>query len=175
MKILVIGCGSIGRRHAANAAAIADAAVMDLDRTLAVACARETGCPGFSDLDQALAWKPDGVVVATPHDSHLEVARKAIDTGLDVLVEKPLSNDLNGVLEFLDHADALGRRIFVVCNMRFHPAIMALRENMPRIGRPLFSRAHYGNYLPNMRPGADYRELYCASRKRGGGVVLYIA
>jgi predicted dehydrogenase len=56
--------------------------------------------------------------------------------------------------------------------MRFHPAVAALRSALPRIGRPLFAQAHYGNYLPDMRPGADYRTLYCARAASGGGVIL---
>ena len=60
----------------------------------------------------------------------------------------------------------------VVCNMRFHPAVAALRHALPMIGKPLFAQAHYGNYLPDMRPGADYRTLYCASAAAGGGVIL---
>jgi predicted dehydrogenase len=56
--------------------------------------------------------------------------------------------------------------------MRFHPAIAALRRALPRVGRPLFARAQYGNYLPDMRPGADYRTLYCARAESGGGVIF---
>ena len=74
--------------------------------------------------------------------------------------------------EFLDKAESLGRKVYVVCNMRFHPALRAVREALPAIGKPLFARAHYGNYLPDMRAGADYRELYCARRQTGGGVIL---
>src|SRR5262249_27512737 len=58
------------------------------------------------------------------------------------------------------------------CNMRFHPAVAALRRALPRVGRPLFARAQYGNYLPDMRPGTDYRTLYCARAEAGGGVIL---
>jgi predicted dehydrogenase len=56
--------------------------------------------------------------------------------------------------------------------MRFHPAIAALRAALPMVGRVRFAQAHYGNYLPDMRPGADYRALYCASAAAGGGVIL---
>ncbi len=60
----------------------------------------------------------------------------------------------------------------MVCNLRFHPALPVLREAVASIGKPLYARAHFGNYLPNMRPGVDYRTLYAAWRERGGGIIL---
>lgn len=171
MKVLVIGCGSIGRRHAANAAAIATAGVLDASPDAARACAEATGALPFDTLHAALSWKPDAVVVATPHRSHLEIARAAIGAA-DLLIEKPLSHSLEGVEDFLAAADGARHRAFIVCNMRFHPGPAALRQNLQRIGVPLFARAHVGNYLPSMRPGRDYRELYAARRSEGGGVIL---
>ncbi len=168
MKILVIGCGSIGKRHAGNAAnAGCDVAVFDHDAAKAEGAAETV----FDSLDAALAWQPDGVVVATPHKSHLEVASKALDVGAHVLVEKPISHDLENVDGLLAQAQKRGKQIFVVSNMRFHPAVSALRDALPRIGAVRYARAQYGNYLPNMRPDADYKKLYCAHKDQGGGVI----
>lgn len=172
MKVLVIGCGSIGWRHAKNAAMMAETAVLDSDARVASRCGEALGIPYFEDLDIALDWVPDGVVVATPNHLHVPIALKAISAGCHVLIEKPISKSLENVGSFLNQADALGRRVHVVCNMRFHPQIRLVRENLQCIGRPFFARAHYGNYLPNMRPGVDYRNLYCARRESGGGVIL---
>lgn len=172
MKILVVGCGSIGRRHAANASLMAQVGVTDTSQHLAEQAAQSCRATLFPSLEEALAWKPDGVVVAVPHAAHLAVALAAARAGADVLVEKPLSHSMEGVEAFLDQMDALERKAWVVCNMRFHPAVDALRRNLERVGRPLFARAHVGNLLSAMRPGADYRELYCAKRSSGGGVIL---
>jgi predicted dehydrogenase len=100
------------------------------------------------------------------------LASKVIEAGADVLIEKPISNVSDGLDGFLARAEELGRRVFVVCNMRFHPGVNALHKSLNRIGQPLFARAHYGNYLPNMRPDIDYKELYCSNRAKGGGVIL---
>lgn len=172
MKVLVVGCGSIGRRHAGNAARLAEVAVHDSSPEAARDCAAASGARAFARLEEALAWGPSAVVVATPHRSHLAVARQAIAAGAHVLIEKPLSDTLNGVAEFLDGTDASGRRAYVVCNMRFHPGPAALKRNIGVVGKPLFARAHVGNYLPAMRPDRDYRTLYAARRAEGGGVVL---
>jgi predicted dehydrogenase len=172
MKLLVIGCGSIGRRHAANAAAVAETAVFDLDAARADKCAKAVGARAFSDLDQALAWGAGAAIVATPHATHIEVARKAVRAGCHVLIEKPIAHRREGVAAFLDEAERAGRRVFVVCNMRYHRAVRTLRDNLAAVGEVRYANAHYGNYLPNMRPNADYRTLYCARRAAGGGVIL---
>lgn len=172
LKVLVIGCGSIGSRHARNAARLAKVAVVDAVPARAVETARSLGIECFPSVEAALAAGPEAVVVATPHGTHLPLARAALAAGADVLIEKPLTRTLEGVEEFLAELNGGPRRAFVVCNMRFHPAVAALRAVLPRLGRPLFARAHYGNYLPDMRPGADYRQLYCARADAGGGVIL---
>ncbi len=172
MKLLIIGAGSIGSRHAGNAGTVAQAAIFDIDAARAADVAAKSGLRHFAGLEEALAWRPDGVIVATPHMFHIEYARKAVQAGAHVLIEKPVSHSLDGVEDFLQMAEGARRQVFVVCNMRYHPAVQALKAHLPDIGKPLFCRAHFGNYLPNMRPNADYRALYCAQKKQGGGVVL---
>jgi len=172
MKILVAGCGSIGKRHARNAIRVAEAAVFDTDPQVLSNCEREYGIQAFADLKTALEWKPDGVVIATPTNLHIPVALASIEAGADVLIEKPISHSSDGVEAFLERAENLKRKIFVACNMRFHPAIHTICKNLDTVGKPFFARAHYGNYLPEMRPNVNYRKLYSASRSQGGGVIL---
>jgi len=162
----------MGRRHARNASQICETAVFDVDADRVGAVSGQLKVPGFVSLEEALGWRPDGVVVATPTHTHLEVARAAVEVGADVLIEKPISNSLDGVEVFLRAARELGRRVFVACNMRFHPAVEVLRGHLGRIGQIYFARAQYGNYLPDMRPGVDYKTLYCSNRAMGGGVIL---
>lgn len=163
MKILVAGAGSIGKRHAENARALGqDVRVSDAD----------PGKSDFKSFDDALAWKPEAVVIATPHKTHIPLALLAVKAGAHVLIEKPISDTIDGVADFLKQAEAVGRKVFVVCNMRFHPAVQELKQNLERTGKVYFARAHFGNYLPNMRPNTDYRTLYCANRDQGGGIIL---
>ncbi|MCP5370561.1 MAG: Gfo/Idh/MocA family oxidoreductase [Hyphomicrobiales bacterium] len=172
MKVLVAGCGSIGRRHAALLAARAEVAVVDLDGALAARTGAELGLRHFDDLDAALAWGPGGAVVATPNTSHLPVARACLDAGAGVLIEKPISADLAEAEVFLDYLAGTGGSAHVVCNMRFHPGVAGLAAHLHRVGAPRFARAQFGHYLPQMRPQARYQDLYCARRARGGGVIL---
>lgn len=171
-SVLVIGCGSIGFRHAANAALLASVTVTDAIPQRARATAQSLEVESCASIEDGLAARPSAVVIATPHVTHLELACAAVAAGADVLIEKPLAVSLDGVANFLAQVERGGRRARVVCNMRFHPAVDALRQALPRVGRPLFARAQYGNYLPEMRPGTDYRTLYCARAEAGGGVIF---
>ena len=172
MKLLVVGVGSIGRIHALNASKYADVGVVDLDIEKANEVAIE--CAGVSygnDIDKALQGGYQGVIVSTPHRYHISVASMAIESGSDVLIEKPLSHDYKDARSFIEYAKLINRNVFVVCNMRFHPAVQVLHKNLSKIGKPLFARAHYGNYLPDMRDGVDYRQLYVADKEEGGVIL----
>ena len=169
MKILIVGCGSIGQRHAKNIAAIADVSICDSDGVKLKALSDDLDCPQFSDIDDALKNQYDGIIIALPNKFHYDAAIKALKTGAFVLVEKPLCHTLEQAEKLVELG---GDRLFVVSNMRYHQAILALGESLTYIGKPLFARAQFGNYLPNMRPGVDYRKLYVAKREDGGGVLM---
>ena len=173
MKILIVGCGSIGRRHMENVSSCADeVAACDLNDDNLNKATQNKNVKGFKDLSEALAWGANAVVVATPHITHIDIACKAVLSGAHVMIEKPISHVLDGVQELLDLAKENGKVVYTVCNMRFHPAITAIREYLPQIGKVLYARAQYGNYLPNMRADADYKKLYCAHKDQGGGVIM---
>src|SRR5437868_9504578 len=96
LKILIIGCGSIGARHAANAAQRASIAVVDTDQARAGKVAAANGGQAFEDVKAALASKPDVAIVATPPKFHLAIAGELVVAGVPVLVEKPISLSLAG-------------------------------------------------------------------------------
>ena len=172
MKLLVVGVGSIGRIHAKNASKYAEIGIVDHDISKAKKVALECDCTSYSDdLDKSLQDGYHGVIVSVPHKYHIPVATKAIESGADVLIEKPISHDYEDARSFIKYAQSINRNVFVVCNMRFHPAIQAMHKNLSEIGKPLFARAHYGNYLPDMRPRVDYRKLYVADKEEGGVVL----
>jgi len=173
MKITVIGCGSIGRRHAENAREMGcQVSVVDINTSLAKQVATEIDVTFNENVEDALDTRPDKVIIAVPNRLHIHYAEQAVESGADVLIEKPISHQTENVSPFLAKAEKFNKRVFVGCNMRFHPGVSLLHENLKNIGKPLFARAHVGNYLPNMRPDSDYRQLYCSKKREGGGVIL---
>jgi predicted dehydrogenase len=133
---------------------------------------------GFDDLETALAvFRPEVVFVCTPPSLHVSQTRRAVALGAHVFVEKPLASDVDGVSALLAEAEAAGVRVQVGYNLRCHPGVRALRSCLEsgRLGRVLWLRAEFGQYLPDWRPWQDYRASYTARRRDGGGVLLDVS
>jgi predicted dehydrogenase len=129
----------------------------------------------FGSLQEALAAGPQAVVVANPTSLHLETALAAVRAGAHILVEKPASHSAAGLEGLEQEAMAKGLRVFVGYNLRYHPALQAVREIVRSgkpLGHPLMARIHFGAYLPDWHPWESYRGSYAALRSLGGGVTL---
>ncbi len=89
-------------------------------------------------------------------------------------MEKPLSHSLDGVDELIREAAERNRTLQVGYNWRFHPGVQRVKALVEQgaIGRILWARAEFGQYLPDWRPWQDYRLSYTASRSKGGGIIL---
>jgi predicted dehydrogenase len=166
-SVLVIGAGSIGRRHARNLlAAGADVAICDpiAER------AHEAGAARPVPFDLAGLDAYDGIVVASPTAFHADHVRVALAAGLPVLVEKPLAITRDGI----DDIIAAGDCVMVGFNLRFHRPVARAVElvHEGRAGAILAARAWFGSWLPDWRPSVDYRTTYSARRDLGGGVLL---
>lgn len=160
-RVLVVGYGSIGARHARL--------LGEMGCDVAVVSAREVD---FSQrhltLRQGwLAHQPTLVIVANATAAHHAALAELAHLGHsgDVLVEKPV----------FDHALPMPsngfRQLRVAYNLRFHPMLVRLREALAN--QPVISvQAYVGQYLPSWRPGTDYRLCYSAHADQGGGALL---
>ena len=161
LNALVIGYGSIGARHARL--------LQEAGCAVAVVSQRGIDFPTvFPDIGVALkAHCPDYVVIANATDRHHDTCVRLAQAGFSgtVLIEKPL---FDRVLPMPAHAF---RAAAVAYNLRFHPVISRLKTLLEN-EQVLSVQAYVGQYLPNWRPGTDYRECYSASAERGGGVLL---
>ena len=175
MHFLVLGAGSIGMRHSRNAVALGHRiTVWDQDPTRRDSAVRELGVRSAPDLDGGLASRPDAVLVCTPPASHVALARRALEADAHVFIEKPLADSSEEVPEVLEAAKRAGRLVAVGFNLRFLPSLRRVKRLLEhgRVGKIFAARAQFGFYLPDWRPGRDYRENYAVSAALGGGVLL---
>lgn len=175
-RFLVVGCGSIGRRHVRNLLALGQREVRLVDpdaSALEHACA-EFGLTGSTQLEDGLVWRPDAVIVANPTAFHIPTALAAARQGCHLFIEKPLGDSLDGADELLRLARERRLVTLVGCNMRFHPGPRLVYETLSGggLGRVLGARLEVGSYLPSWHPGQDYRGRYSSRRDLGGGVIL---
>ena len=175
MKILIVGLGSVGRRHLRNLAALGQRDVVLVRSGKSTLPESELeGYPAVHDLEAALQARPTAAVIATPTAMHLETAIPLARAGCHVLLEKPVSHSMHGVDELRQVAREGGARVMVAFQYRYHPGLQAVERwlRSGAIGRPFHARAHYGDYLPGWHPWEDYRASYSARADQGGGVVM---
>ena len=140
VRLAVQGAGLIGRRHVEYIQASDQAslcAIVDPAPT-AEAYAAGFGCPWFPDFASMLAaQRPDGVIVATPNQMHVENGLACIKAGIPVLVEKPIADDVASANALVEAAERVGVPLLVGHHRRHNPLIAAARAAIDagRLGR----------------------------------------
>jgi len=172
--IAVLGLGSIGLRHARNLLALGSQVVgFDPSEERRAMLGAEGGLP-VARRDEALA-AATAAIIASPSGRHLDDMQAALDAGCHLFVEKPLAHTVDGIAALLDRAEQAGKVVFVGLNLRYHPVVAKAHDllNGGRLGRPLWARLEMADYLPQWRPGTDFRQGY-ANDPRTGGVIFDI-
>ncbi|MFW6052764.1 MAG: Gfo/Idh/MocA family oxidoreductase [Desulfosalsimonas sp.] len=137
IRAAVIGVGYLGRFHAEKYAALPEAeliGVADTARDRALKVGREVGAEAYTDYTE-LFGKVDAVSIAVPTPLHYRVAKAFLETGADVLIEKPITRTVAEADELIDLAEKKGRIIQVGHLERFNPAVKAVRD---LVETPLF-------------------------------------
>ncbi len=133
MRMAVIGCGVIGREHAATIARLAPDArlVVAVDEIPERArdLAAVHGVDATASVAEALA-RPDvdAVAVCTPSGTHAELAVAALEAGKHVVVEKPLDVTVEAALRVADAERRSGRTVTVISQHRFDPASAVVHQ-----------------------------------------------
>ncbi len=136
-----IGAGSFGRNHirvCRQMEGVDLVAVVDADPERAQDGAAQAGCAALTDV-AGLRGKIDAAIIATPTLTHAEIACPLLESGIDVLVEKPIAPKLDQARRIAETAAARGRILQVGHLERFNPAVRALRR-MATL--PLFFEIH---------------------------------
>lgn len=175
MKFLVVGCGSIGQRHVKTLGYLGcTVSGCEADVRRAKEISKKYGIEVFTDLKKALEADYAGAFVCAPTSFHMPIAIEIAKKGIDLFIEKPISNNFKGI----DTLSAIVRRkklvVLVGCNTRFFPGIRVAKRLIDegRIGGVLSVKAECGFYLPYWHPYEDYRKGYSANRRLGGGVIF---
>jgi predicted dehydrogenase len=181
MRAIVTGTGSIATRHLRNLRHLfpaADLVVVSRPEGKGVSAEIQSlVAEQYTDLAAALAVPADLAVIATPAPFHVAQAIAAIGQRIPTLIEKPLAvttADCDQLLTLCQHNDV---PLLVGYCLRYHPLVMALKARLAAgaVGRIYNVRAEVGQYLPDWRPGTDYRSGVTAQRALGGGALLELS
>jgi predicted dehydrogenase len=141
LRVGVVGVGHIGREHARIYSRLPEVefvGMCDLDGQVAEKLAQKHGVKSFATV-QALAESIDAATVATPTNTHHDIAGQLLRAGKHVLVEKPIADNTDQARELIELAAAKGLVLQVGHIERFNPALGALEE---KLTRPRFIEAH---------------------------------
>ena len=177
--ILIVGSGSVGRRHARNLAAdgCRISAVdprTDRVRDIAKEVAVET-C--FATIEEALhvtGKTLDGVVIGSPPKVHVAQCEAAMAMGLPVLLEKPVSPDLAGAERLAAAAAKSKVPLLLGYTWRWWPALADVRQHLEKktVGTLRHVRFVMSAHLADWHPWERYQEFFMASAEQGGGALL---
>ena len=147
-RVGVVGVGHIGKNHARLYAEIARTqftAIYDTDRAVAEQRAAEFGVKAVASLDE-FAEMIDAASIATPTNTHFEIARDLLTRDKHLLVEKPIADDTARASELAELAASRGLVLQVGHVERFNPVLSALEK---RLTNPRFIEAHRLSPYPN--------------------------
>jgi predicted dehydrogenase len=169
MNIVIVGLGSIAWKHIS--------ALRQIDPRVNLLALRSSNpSDNHEGITNIYTWDdvPENVdftIISNPTKNHAETIISSAKVGKPLFIEKP-------VLDSLEDAEKINQMIkaeeivtYTACNLRFHPAIQYLRDEI-KMKLPLELNLYCGSFLPDWRPGTDYRENYSANKEMGGGVHL---
>lgn len=167
MRVLIVGLGSIARKHVA--------ALRHIDPSVelyAMRSGRESkSWEGITDLYD---WRQleticfDFAIISNPTSEHMSTIRKLLPFQFPLFIEKPLYSKVVDD-ELIAEVKQSGIMTYVACNLRFHECLQKTVDII-RQHRVNEVNVYCGSYLPDWRPQIDYRTVYSANPEMGGGV-----
>lgn len=136
-----------------------------------------SGCTAasYTDCDKMLEQtKPDAVIITTKDCFHHEYAIKAMEAGIDVITEKPMTIDAEKCAAILETEKRTGRRVTVTFNYRYAPFSTAIKQALMEgaVGEVL--SVHF-EYLLDTSHGADYFRRWHRRKENSGGLLVHKA
>lgn len=174
MKVLVIGFGSIGKRHANNLMKFKQIEVSICSKNKEALDWKKKGITVYTTIEEALKEQHDIGFVCNETSLHTETAIKLAKNNYNIFLEKPLSNSLKNISILFNLIKKKKLITMIGCNMRFHDGIKKMKELLDQneIGRIISVSVENGSFMPEWHPWEDYKNSYASRKKLGGGVVL---
>ena len=176
LKVCFVGIGSIAKRHIKNLTRIS----FEDDINLYIDAVRRNGNKGNDDVFnlidnvfpsvEALTEIYDAIFVTNPTEYHLDTLQKVTPFGKNFFIEKPIVS--LSQLEDIEHYEKKDKAVYyVACPLRYNVVIQYIKNNV--ILDDVFAvRSISSSYLPDWRPGQDYRDTYSAHKSLSGGVSI---
>ena len=171
MNILIIGLGSIARKHID--------AIRALENDVKIYAFRSNKNATIEDkIENIFSLEHfivplDFVIISNPTNLHFKYINYFAEKGIPLFIEKPVLHSLENSDKLLKLIESKKVITYVACNLRFHPCINYIKQflisKQIRINEV---NVYCGSYLPDWRQGKNFRAFYSANASMGGGVHL---
>lgn len=169
LKVCIIGVGSIAKRHIKNLHTVCN----QRDIKLTIDAFRRFNEPieGVNSvycIGSQIPNNYDVVFITNPTEYHLNTLSRFHDKGKHFFIEKPIVSltQINEAKSFKTHPNSI---YYVACPLRYNAVIQYIKNNIDP-NDVISVRSISSSYLPDWRPGQDYRKTYSSHRDMGGGV-----
>lgn len=172
MKIVVVGYGSVGKRHVENLFKIPNIKIIILTKQEIEK--KSSKIKIFNSVNECIKEKPDAAIISNETSNHISYAIKFANAGINLFVEKPLSNSLKNIKEIQDIIKEKHLITQIGCQLRFHKCLKEIKLLLlkKRIGKIISARVECGSFLPDWHQNENYKKGYSAREDLGGGVLL---
>jgi predicted dehydrogenase len=173
LKVLVVGYGSIGKRHVDNLLRYCDVEVIVCTK-ISKNLKKNKRCHFFKTIQESIKEKPNAAIICSITNRHVADSILLANAGIHLLIEKPLSNTLLNTKKLLQITEDKKLITLIGCNLRFHPCILKIKELLKKnsIGKIISVKSEHSSYLPDWHPEENYQTGYAANTSLGGGVLL---
>ena len=171
MKILIIGLGSIGKKHV-------NAILKLYPLSKIYALRSRSSCDQYLNVINIFDKKDiptdlSFIIISNITSSHEDTINEMIGLKCPLFIEKPVLSNLINSKKMSGYINENTIQSYIACNLRFHPTLQFIKDfienSRPRINEV---NIYSGSYLPDWRPGKDFRKIYSANVEDGGGVHL---
>lgn len=174
LRVCFVGLGSIAKRHIKNLVRICeeDGIIISIDALRRenmrgedlVYKSIQNIYTSVEDMTQIY----DAIFITNPTEYHMDVLTKITPYGKNFFIEKPVAslNQLEQAENYVQKEESI---YYVACPLRYNAVIQYIKNNI-RKDDVISIRSISSSYLPDWRPGQDYRQTYSAQKKLGGGV-----
>lgn len=174
VKLGVIGLGSVAQLiHLPNIAKLNNvtlSAVAEVKKNRLNLISEKFGIENrYIDYKKMLEQEDiDAVIIATPTNTHKEIAIDCMAAGKDILVEKPLARSYDEAKEIVDAAKKYKKKLMVGMNLRYRPDTMLLRSiiNSSEIGEPFYAKCGW------IQSQSSEEKWFTKKEESGGGVII---
>ena len=176
MHFLILGCGSIGKRHIKNLLSINPSFMIDCydpNPKMMNKINKNKNIQKLSSLPTT-TLQYDCVLICTPPSSHVKLAKFVARFHTPTFLEKPLASNSSGIKSLEKIVKKNKILFFVGYNFRFNDGILKVKELVDKktLGNVIHAFAYYGQYLPDWRPQQNYKKNYSFIKKLGGNIIF---